>query len=179
MASSAALVAPINGVPVEIDPRCSTCEQTKSGDWINWQKCWSTPYRGIAGEPRILAHTSPCPCFEDPIMLRLQSPSVIGNNSSWWFFVCNRCRLRLRLKRLCIERMKVEDRRVIIPLMGPGPHETKPQLWPHLSGQNWARNSEIDGPLGIGDYWSSPSFPGSSLGTDPWQDCLEDQDISD
>ena len=180
MASSAAPVTPINGMQDEAGPRCSTCEQEKPGEWINWQKCWSTPYTGIEGESRILAHTSPVPYFENPVMLRLQGLAAIGNHSFWWFFVCNRRRFRLRLRGLRIERIEVEDRRVIISLVGPGPHETKPLLWPHLSGQNWDRNRDIDGPLGVGDYWSPPSSPGSSLGTDPWEDFRDDDgDIPD
>ena len=78
----------------EPGPRCSTCEQVKLDEWINWQKCWSDPYIGGDDEPRILAH----PLGQKPIMLRLHSQASIGNLRFWWFFVCNRCRPILRLR---------------------------------------------------------------------------------
>ena len=162
-----------NELLVEIEPRCSRCELHVLGEWVNWQKCWSTPYRDAANETRILAHTSPCPCFDDPIMFSLQSPAEYEDYKFWWFFVCNRCRLRLRLKGLCVERMEIEDRRVIVPFRGAGPHESKPQLWPHLSGMDFARSKEIDEPLGVGDYWSPPPSP-SSTGANLWLDAWED-----
>ena len=71
---------------IEIEPRCSRCERNVPGEWVNWQKCWSAPYRGAADEPRILAHTSVCPGFDDPIMLRLQNPAEHEGISFWWIF---------------------------------------------------------------------------------------------
>ena len=177
MVSIPAPVTLNNEPSVEIEPRFSRCESNVPGEWVNWQKCWSTPYRGAANEPRILAHTSSCPCFDDPIMFSLQSPAEYEDYKFWSFFVCNGCKFRLRLKGLCEERMEIEDRRAIVPVRGAGPHESKPQLWPHLSGKNFARSKEIDGPLGVGDYWSPPPSPGSS-GTNPWDDYWEDADIS-
>ena len=51
-----------------------------------------------------------------------------------------------------MERLEIEDRRIIIPLAGPGPHETRLQMWPSLSAQNWERNRGINELLGVGDY---------------------------
>ena len=178
--TSAAPVTPTNGTQTGSRPRCSTCEQEKPDEWINWQTCSSAPYTGIDGESRILAHTSCVSSFEHPIMLRLQSSATIGNHSFWWFFVCNKCRFVLRLRGLRMERLEIEDRRVIIPLVGPGPHETRLQMWPSLSGQNWERNRGINELLGVGDYWSPPSSPNSSLETDPWADYRDDDgDVPD
>ena len=160
----------------EPGPRCSTCEQVKLDEWINWQKCWSDPYFGEDGEPRILAH----PIGLHPIMLRLHGPASTGHLSFWWFFVCNKCRPILRIRGSRIERKEVEDRRIIIPLSGPGPHETRLQMWPALVEQNWERNRGINDRLGVSDYWSPPSSPGSSLGSDPWADYRDDDgDIPD
>ena len=157
-------------------PRCSTCDQVKLDEWINWQKCWSDPYIGRDGEPRILAH----PLGLHPIMLRLHSPASIGNFRFWWFFVCNRCRPILRLRGLRSERKEVGDQRILIPLVGPGPHETRLQMWHSLVEQNWERNRNIDDQLGVSSYWSPPPSPGSSLGSNPWAGHFGDyEDFSD
>ena len=100
---------------------------------------------------------------------RLPGNSVFGGSS---------CATSARGLR--IERKEVEDRRILIPLSGPGPHETRLQMWPALVEQNWARNMSINDQLGVSDYWSSPSSPGSSRGSNPWADYLDDDgDIPD
>ena len=154
----------------EPGPRYSTCEQVKLDEWINWQKCWSDPYVGVNGESRILAH----PIGLHPIMLLLHSPATTGNFCFWWFFVCNRCRIILRLRGLRTERKEVEDRRILVPLSGPGPHDIRVQLWPTLVEQNWTRNIGINDQFGVSDYWSRPSSPASSLGSNPWAGHLDD-----
>ena len=161
---------------MEPGPRSATCEQVKLDEWINWQKCWSDPYIGGHNEPRILAH----PFGSQPIMFRLHSQATVGNLHFWWFFVCNRCRPILHLRGLHTERKEVEDRELIIPFVGPGPHEPRVQMWPALVEQNWARNREIDGQLGVDGYWSRPSSPTSSLGSDPWMGHFgNNEDFSD
>ena len=126
-----AIITPVfqdtNAQP-EPGPRCSTCEQVKLDEWINWQKCWSDPYVGENGESRILAY----PIGLHPIMLLLHSQATAGNFSFWWLFVCNRCRIILRLLGLRTERKEVEDRRILVPLIGPGPHDIGVQLRPTL-----------------------------------------------
>lgn len=47
-------------------------------------------------------------------------------------------------------------------------------MWPALVEQNWERNRGINDRLGVSDYWSPPSSPGSSLGSDPWADYRDD-----
>ena len=92
----------------------------------------------------------------------------------------NKRRPILRLRGLRIERKEVEDRRILIPLSGPGPHETRMQLWPSLVEQNWTRNIGINDLLVVSDSWSPPSSPASSLGSNPWADYLDDKgDIPD
>ena len=148
----------------EPGPRCATCEQVKLHEWINWQKCWSTPYVGVNNEPRILAR----PIGHHPIMLRLHSQANVENLQFWWFFICNRCRPALHIRGLYTERKEVDNRELIIPSVEPGPRVNGVQMWPVLVEQNWARNREIDGQLGVDDYWSRPSSPASSAGSDPW-----------
>ena len=71
------------------DLRCARCEQVTSGEWINGQRCWSTPYHGDAGESMILAHTSVSPVLDKPIMLRLLYPATEEGIIFWCFFcVC-------------------------------------------------------------------------------------------
>ena len=154
----------INALP-EPGPRCATCEQVKLTEWINWQKCWSNPYVGENGERRILAY----PIGKHPIMFLLHSREMVEDLGFWWFFVCNRCRLFLRLRGLNTERTEIEDRRVNVPLIRPalGLYDGF-QSRPTLVAQDWARDLEINGRLGIDDYWSRPSSPTSSVGSDPW-----------
>ena len=160
----------------EPEPRCATCEQVKLNEWINWQKCWSNPCVGENGESRILAH----PIGKHPIMFLLHSQAMAENFSFWWFFVCNRCRIILRLRGLNTERKEVEDRRVNVPLIRPGPHDVGIQLRPTLVEQNWARKRDINGQLGVDDYWSRPSSPTSSLGSNPWAGHFgNNEDLSD
>jgi len=149
----------------EPGPRCATCEQVKLNEWINWQKCWSDPYVGANGEQRILAY----PIGKHPIMFLLHSRGMVENLSFWWFFVCNRCRIVLRLRGLNTVRKEIEDRRVDDPLIRPalGLYDGF-QSRHTLVEQDWARNREIDGRLGVDDYWSRPSSPTSSFGSDPW-----------
>ena len=73
-----------------------------------------------------------------------------------------------------VERREVEDRNVIVPFRGVGPHELKPQFWPRLTGMDFIRNKEIDEQLGVGKYWSPPPSPSSS-GTRPWLEFWEDE----
>ncbi len=140
-------------VQPEPGPRCATCEQVKLHEWINWQKCWSNPYVGANGEKRILAY----PIGMHPIMLLLHSQGMAEDLDFWWFFICNRCRLSLRLRGLSTECREIEDR-----------YCAGLQLRPTLVAQDWARNKEINGPLGVSDYWSRPSSPSSSVMSDPW-----------
>jgi len=66
-----------NTEQTEPGPRCSTCEQVKPDEWINWQKCWSDPYIGEDNEPRILAHPIGC---SNSIVMDQSGTSVFGGS---------------------------------------------------------------------------------------------------
>ena len=137
----------------EPGPRCARCEQVRLHEWINWQKCWSNPYVGANGQKWILVY----PIGRHPLMLSLHSQGMAADLDFWWFFICNQCRFYLRARGLVTECTEIEDR-----------YCTGLQLRPTLVAQNPARNREINGPLGVSEYWSRPSSPASSVTSDPW-----------
>ena len=153
----------------DIEPRCAKCELAVPGEWINWQRCWSTPYQGEAGQPRILARTSVSPNFDNSIVLRLHCPAHYASVTFWLFFVCVGRRRRLRARGMYFDRKEIIDRKVIIIVRGAGPHDVTPQHWPCLICSNITTIAESDEWFGAGSYYSPPSSP-SSEGTNPWQD---------
>ena len=146
-----------------LGPRCARCSQVRLHEWINWQKCWSNPCTGADGNTWILVHpvmrAYPPRHENQPIMFRLHSQGVAGDVDFWWFFICNRCRLHFRIQGLITERFEIEDR------FCAGQY-VRPTLVP----QNITRNRDINGPLGVSEYWSRSSSPetASSGNSDPW-----------
>ena len=143
----------------EPGPRCARCDQVRLHEWINWQKCWSNPCTGADGRTWILVY----PIGRHPIMLLLHSQGIAGDLDFWWFFICNRCRFQFRMRGLITECSEIEDRYTTGPQITP----TLVRL-PTLVPQNLVRNREINGPLGVSEYWSRSSSPASSVTSDPW-----------
>ena len=149
-------------VPLE-GPRCALCCQVRLHEWINWQKCWSIPGIGADGNSWILIYPIvrfAQPYASQPVMLRLHSQGSAGDIDFWWFFICNRCRFQFRMRGLVTECTEIENRFC----------DTGQYLRPTLVPQNVVRNRDIDGPLGISEYWSRSSSPDtvSSENSDPW-----------
>jgi len=149
------------GTPLE-GPRCAQCCQVRLHEWINWQKCWSNPGTGADGDTWILVYPIVRvfqPYESQPIMLRLHSQGSAGDIDFWWFFICNRCRFQFRMRGLITECYEIEDRFC-----------TGQYVRPTLVPQNVVRNRDIDGPLGVSEYWSRSTSPEteSSGNSDPW-----------
>ncbi len=147
----------------EHGPRCARCSQIRLHEWINWQKCWSNPCTGADGRTWILVYPimhAYLPLYENqPIMLLLHSQGMAGDLDFWWFFICNRCRFQFRVRGLITECSEIDDR-----------FYTGQHVRPTLVPQNVARNRDINGPLGVSEYWSRSSSPEteSSGNSDPW-----------
>ena len=137
----------------EPGPRCARCNQVRLHEWINWQKCWSNPCTGADGRTWILVY----PLGRHPIMFLLHSQGTAEDLDFWWFFICNRCRFQFRVRGLITECTEIEDRFC-----------TGLQVRPTLVCQNVARNRDINGPLGVSEYWSRSSSPAPSDNSDPW-----------
>ena len=144
-------------------PRCALCCQIRLHEWINWQKCWSIPGIGADGNSWILIYPIvrfAQPYASQPVMLRLHSQGSAGDIDFWWFFICNRCRFQFRMRGLVTECSEIENRWC----------EAERCLRPTLVPQNVVRNRDINGPLGVSEYWSRTSSPDtvSSENSDPW-----------
>ena len=139
-------------------PRCARCNRVRSSEWINWQKCWSTPGTGADGHPYVLVF----PREGGPIMLRVQGQGSFEEKDFWWFFICNQCRLILRKGGLITDHAEIEDR------FHPGGKGKSPQMRPSFVPKHVERDQILDTFYEVGGFWIRPPSPASSESSDPW-----------
>jgi len=146
----------------EIDegPRCSRCNRANSSEWINWQKCWSTPSTGADGHQYVLI----IPWEGGPITLRVHGQGSFEDKDFWWFFTCNLCRLIFRRGGLIIDHAEIEDR------FHPGGKGKLAQVRPSFVPKNIGRDQILNPYYEVGGFWIRPPSPASSESSafDPW-----------
>ena len=151
-------------LPTEIDevpsdgPRCSRCDQVRSNEWINWQKCWSEPITGENGQSYCLSY----PRDGKPMMLRMQGSGSYEDKDFWWFFLCTTCRLILLRGGVSVDNAEIEDR------FHPGGKGKLPQMRPTFVPKNIVRDQWLDMIYGTGGFWMRPLSPASSESSNPW-----------
>ena len=139
-------------------PKCARCDRVRSNEWINWQKCWSTPGTGANGDPYVLAF----PREGSPMMLRVQGSGSFEEKDFWWFFICNQCRLILRRGGLMTDHAEIEDR------FHPGGKGKSAQMRPSFVPKHVQRDQVLDTLYEVGGFWIRPPSPASSESSDPW-----------
>ncbi len=140
-------------------PRCSRCNQVRSNEWINWQKCWSEPGVGGDGHSYVLVF----PREGGPITLRVQGQGSFEDKDFWWFFICGRCRLIFKRGGLVIDHAEIEDR------FHPGGKGKVAQMRPTFVPKNIGRDQWLDQLYEVGGFWTrSPPSPVSSDSSNPW-----------